>query len=135
MRYILLLADHWIPCHPRCMKRKAHLASSAFSLTPLFHHFFFFFQILFSFSTWQRSLKRLSFPNQKLFPDSLPLSYNYSAGPCFSALFFFFPALPLLDPGGDITSSTGQRRVLILYKSEVRLLPPVHTYLITVCYV
>lgn len=90
MRYILLLADHWIPCHPRCMKRKAHLASSAFSLTPLFHHFFFFFQILFSFSTWQRSLKRLSFPNQKLFPDSLPLSYNYSAGPCFSALFFFF---------------------------------------------
>lgn len=76
-----LLSDHTVtPLHK---EKKCWYLSHFFSL----FLFFSFFQTLFSFSTWQHSLKLLSFPNRELFPDSLPLSYNYSAGLCFSVLF------------------------------------------------
>lgn len=91
-----------------------------------------FFQILFSFSTWQRSLKLLSFPNQKLFPDSLPLSYNYSSGPCFSLLFsgLLFQH-GLFCAQGDITASMGQRLPSSYSEGQKSgLLSLVRTYLI-----
>lgn len=114
------------------MKKKTH-----FGFICVLSHssFFLFFQILFSFSTWQRSLKLLSFPNQKLFPDSLPLSYNYSAGPCFSVLFsgLLFQHC-LFCTRGDITASMGQRQpssYSICQRSG--LLPLAHTYLSSIC--
>ena len=132
----LLSADHWLPCHPYVTKKipfgffciPSHSSRSlCLSLFP-----FFFFQMLFSFSTWQRSLKLLSFPNRELFPDSLPLSYNYSAGPCFSVLFSgsSFPALPVPYPGGgggDITASVGQGGRVAPQVRGQGCSPPVHT--------
>ena len=128
----ILCVDHWLPCHPSATQKKHILASSLFSSTPLF---FSFFQVLFSFSTWQRSLKLLSFPNQKLFPDSLPLSYNYSAGPCFSVLFsgLLFQHC-LFCTRGDITASMGRRRPgSFSVGQRSGLLPLVHTYLTAMC--
>lgn len=118
-----LLADHWIPCHPSARKKKNTIWLVLC-----------FLALLFSFSTWQRSLKLLSFPNQKLFPDSLPLSYNYSAGPCSSLLIsgLLFQNC-LFCTQGDITASMGQRPGAYSIGQRSGLLPLLHTYFIPVC--
>lgn len=120
---------------PSAWKEKKHLASSTFSLTPLL----FFFESCFHLAhgnapsnAWVSQTKSYflihSLSHIIILLDRV--SQLFFSGPYF--LSFAFSGL-----GGWHHSlnraKSGRKGWLTLFRSEVRVLPPVHTYLLPIC--